>query len=96
MHFNPYATATLGLFYLKKQDYDRSADLYLESLSLVNDRDVKNQIRQRMNLEFAKEYSKEGNMVKAKRYLLKAAKKAAEFSYVDAEVSRLQRNIGDY
>lgn len=89
VHSDPYATATYGLFHLKKGNLDKASDLYNESISMLDDRVMKKKIRQRMNLEFGKKYLEIGNIKKAVQYIEKAKSQNFGNSYATKEAQKL-------
>lgn len=72
VHKEPYPTATLGLFHMRKGNVDRAESLYEEAIRLARKPEDKRRIRQKLNFEFGREYF-ESNPARARRYLQKAA-----------------------
>ncbi|MES9904903.1 MAG: hypothetical protein ABW168_19785 [Sedimenticola sp.] len=91
-HKEPYATATLGMFNIKKGRYDKGVELYEEAITLLQDRKAKRRFRQRLNYELGKAYLKDGNIRPALRYLKKAVEDKDGYSYVKKDAKILIRN----
>jgi len=75
VHKNPFSTATLGLYHLKRGNIQRGEELYREAISLSADQAARESIRQKMNLELGKAYLLQGDNRTARKYLEKAAHK---------------------
>ena len=88
-HNEPYATATLGLFNIKKGLYEKGIELYEEAIRLLHARKPKRRFRQRLNYELGKAYLKDGDIRKALRWLKKAADEKDGYTYVNTGASDL-------
>ena len=55
-HKEPYPTATLGLFHLRKGNIERAQQFYEEAIHLAKNAEDKTRIRQKLNLELGLEY----------------------------------------
>jgi len=75
LHSEPFSTATLGLYHLRKNHLERGQMLYREAIALATDHRAKEIIRQKMNLELGRAYLKQGNTPVGRKFLEKAAKK---------------------
>ena len=71
-HKDPFATATLGLFHMRRGNMDRAAGLYEEAVHLAADSEDKKRIRQKLSYELGLHYLGIDSS-RAKRYLQKAA-----------------------
>jgi tetratricopeptide (TPR) repeat protein len=71
-HKEPYSTATLGLFHLRKGNVERGELLYQEAIRLALAPEDKKRIRQKLNLEVGLRYI-DSDPARARRYLNKAA-----------------------
>lgn len=92
-HRDPYATATLGLYNLKRNRPDKGIELYEEAIKIArHDRDLKKKIKQRMNLELAKYYESIDSK-RALTYLEKALKITDGYDYVRLDVLALRNQI---
>jgi tetratricopeptide (TPR) repeat protein len=80
-HNEPYCTATLGLFHLRKGHIGRAERLYEEAIGLAKTDADKARIRQKLNLELALYYI-DSEPSRARRLLQKVAegKAVAQFS----------------
>jgi len=92
-HSDAYATATLGLLYLKKNQVDKAVSLYDEAVSLVTDQKMKKRIRQRMNLELGIHYQQADDLKQATRYLKRAIDNRLGYEYVSNQAQELIRMI---
>ena len=88
-HKDPFATATLGLSKLKRNDIEKGKALYLEAISLVVDPSKKAPFRQRMNFEIGKKYLSDNELLKATRYLQKAVSEKNGLPSVKAVAKQL-------
>lgn len=70
IHKEPYPTATLGLFQIRKGHLDRATALYEEAVGLANTKLDKARIRQKLNFELGVFYL-DNEPSKAQRYLQK-------------------------
>lgn len=91
-HNDPFSTATLGLYNLKKERPEKAIELYKEAISICSDRDFKLKIKQRMNLELGK-YYENTDMDKAMAYLEKAKRITDGYDYVRQDILSLQAKI---
>ncbi len=71
-HKDQYATATLGLYQVKKGRTDEGEKLYRESLSLTAHKRERDRFKQRMHYELGKALNKMGETAKALRHIEKA------------------------
>lgn len=69
-HKDPYPTATLGLFHMRKGSYDRAVSLYEEAIMLAGSIDDKVRIRQKLNLELGIRYF-DSDPSRSRRFLQK-------------------------
>ncbi len=92
-HNDPYATATLGLFYIKNNLAEKGLMLYEEAVSLVADQKMKRRIRQRMHLELGFHYQKLGDERLAIRHLHRAIDHKFGYEYVSHQAQELIRVI---
>jgi tetratricopeptide (TPR) repeat protein len=72
IHKEPYPTATLGLFHMRKGNIDRAEHLYEEAIHLAKMPEDKKRIRQKLNLELGLRYF-DSDPSRARRYLQKVA-----------------------
>lgn len=70
IHKDPYPTATLGLFHMRKGNVDRAEHLYEEAIHLAKTPEDKKRIRQKLNLELGLRYL-DTDQLRARRYLQK-------------------------
>lgn len=89
VHDDPFATATLGLYNLRKGKIKRAEALYRESIVLANNSITKERIRQRMSIEFGKYFLGLGDKKQANKYLGRALKQKSGFNYAKAEARKL-------
>ena len=89
VHVDPYATATLGLYNLRKGRIERSETLYRESILLADDSITKERIRQRMCIEFGRYFFGRGDRRQAQRFLNRAMKQKRGFKYARSETQVL-------
>ena len=73
VHEDPFSTATLGLYHLRKNHIQRGEALYREAITLAAERRTKDMIRQKMNLELGRSFLKHGDTTSARKFLEKAA-----------------------
>ena len=85
MHNDPYATATLGLSYLKKGYLDRGRELYEEAISLLPDVKTKDKFRQRMYFELGKAYMHAGKSKKALKMLERVEKQSNGYKFLNLQ-----------
>jgi len=94
-HRDAYATATLGLYNLKRNRPEKGIELYEEAIKISGrNRDLKHKIKQRMNLELAKYYE----LVDPKQalwYLEKARKITDGHEYVRRDVLLLRTKLSE-
>jgi Tfp pilus assembly protein PilF len=69
-HKEPYPTATLGLYHMRKGNVDRAETLYEQAIHLAKTPVDKMQIRQKLNLELGMLYFN-SEPLRARRYLQK-------------------------
>jgi len=93
VHVDPYATATFGLYHMKKGNIERAKQLYEESKSLVKDDVMKKRIRQRMYLEMGKAYLTHNDNKLAERYLVRAINEKRGNLYAKKEASKILNAI---
>lgn len=74
IHVDPYATATLGLLYFKRGNFDKGKALYEEAMRLALVAYDRRRIGQKMNLELGYALLARGDIQQAKRRLMMAAK----------------------
>lgn len=72
VHKEPYPTATLGLFHMRKGNIDRAEHLYEEAIHLAKMPEDKKRIRQKLNFELGVQYF-DTDPSRARRYLQKVA-----------------------
>ena len=93
-HKEPYSTATLGLFHMRKGNFDRADRLYEEAIVLAGTVDDKTRIRQKLNLELGLRYL-DSDQSRSRRYLQKVAEHAKTLPQFAARaqslLSRLSR-----
>jgi tetratricopeptide (TPR) repeat protein len=93
IHKLPHATATLGLYHFRKGDRSRGEELYEESIRMLPSGRERNRFRQKMYLELARCFAREGDAKSARRYYQRCT--AIEGGYVttakvaSAELSEL-------
>ena len=85
-HKDPYATATLGMWHLRRGRIERGKQLYREAISMLADRKEKNRFRQRMYLELGIAYDTSGDRSQAKRELRKALSEKDGAKWVMSEI----------
>jgi Flp pilus assembly protein TadD len=90
---NPYATATYGLFYLRKGNFSKGKVLYDKAIQLAGNKLLKGRIRQRMALELAKEYKVRGDGKEALYWLERALNEQHGFEYARNEATGLKRQL---
>lgn len=93
VHSEPFATATLGLYHLKRGKIERAEALYKESISLSTDSTSKERIRQRMFIEFGRFYLERGDHKLSEKYLNRALKQKGGFEYAKNEGRKLLLSI---
>lgn len=86
VHKDPYSTATLGLYNLKKGNFKKGKELYEEAIKLVVDEKLKSQFKQRMYFELGKASWNGSNDNTIKRYFDKAIKQKYGFDYVNKQI----------
>jgi tetratricopeptide (TPR) repeat protein len=74
IHIDPYATATLGLLYFKRDNFDKGKSLYEEAMRLAPSAYDRRRIGQKMNLELGYALLASGDLQQARRRLMMAAK----------------------
>ena len=89
VHKDPYSTATLGLYNLRKGNFERGKELYEEAVKLVWGDKAKSRFKQRMYLELGRSAMKNADSSTAKRYLKIAIKQKYGFDYVNKQVTLL-------
>lgn len=70
IHKEPYSTATLGLFHMRKDNIDRAKSLYEEAIHLAKMPEDKKRIRQKFNFELGLKHL-DSDPSRARRYLQK-------------------------
>jgi tetratricopeptide (TPR) repeat protein len=68
---NAFATATLGLLQLRKDNIERGTELYEDALALVDNMRDRHRIQQKMNLELGRAWERRGRLPLAKQHLKK-------------------------
>jgi len=91
-HKDPFATATLGMYTIKKGQIDKGIALYEESISLLQDKKSKRRFRQRLNYELGKAHLRNGDKKLAFRFLNKAVHGKDGIQYVVQEINRLLKD----
>lgn len=90
---DPYSTATLGLYNLKKNRLEKAVELYKEAIRISGrDQGLKRRIKQRMNLEMGK-YFENSDKPKAIIFLENAKKIVDGYEYVRRDVLALQAKM---
>jgi tetratricopeptide (TPR) repeat protein len=89
VHEDPYCTATLGLYKIRKGDLANGQKLYTEAISIEKKQKLKPKIRQRMFLELSKHFLSKGDHAQAKKNLNKALKEKYGHNYAIEEAKRL-------
>jgi tetratricopeptide (TPR) repeat protein len=77
IHKDPYATATLGLYHLKKGDIEKGIKLYKRGISILSDKKEVDRFKQRMHYELGLKYIELGERSKG----LFNFRKAKSFRY---------------
>lgn len=93
VHKDPFCTATLGLFKVKKGEIDSGKELYNEAISLAKKRDLKDKIRQRMQLELGKQLLNTNHVQQAKKLFNKSLKEKQGHSFAHEEARLLLKAI---
>lgn len=89
IHNDPYATATLGMFHIKKGNLKKGEGLYNEALGMIFDEKIRARFKQRMYFEFGKYYLNSGDVKSATRYLKSASKQKEGFDYINDQIRLL-------
>ena len=90
-----YINATRGLLLIKEGNIEEGRRLYRQAELLANkDESIKNLVTQKMNLELARHFYKEGNMPETAAYLRKILKVNARYNYYREQASKLISDIG--
>lgn len=92
IHKEPYSTATLGLFHMRKGNFDHAKSLYEEAIHLTHDREDKKRIRQKLNFELGLKYFT-SDPSRAKFYLQKAAKNYNSTPQITARANFLLNSL---
>ena len=92
IHHSPEATATLGLWHLKRGDIEKGKEYYLESIRISHDDVLKQRIKSKMNLELAKLYFGEKNLGRGLVFLKRATKADGERMF-RGEIIKLERKV---
>jgi predicted Zn-dependent protease len=87
---NPYATATAGLYYLKRNNFSKGKALYDRAIQLADNPKLKSRIRQRMALELAKRYIAKKETKEAKYWLERSLKEKFAFDFAREEALSLR------
>ena len=89
VYTDAYCTATYGLYNIKKGNLQVGIKLYETAISLATTKDIKDKIRQRLNLELGKYALSSGNTKEAMRYFTKASGENNGYKYVTKEAIEL-------
>ncbi len=89
VHKDPYSTATLGLYNLKRGNFDRGKQLYEESVVLATSEKMKSRIRQRMYFEQGKLAFEKNDIASANRLYKKARKQKYGYKYLNSQIKLL-------
>lgn len=95
IHCDAYATATLGLYHLKNNRYEKSKELYIEAMRLLPTKVAKDRMRQRMFFEFGKQFFTAGDRVSTRKFLKKASKIVQGNKFVEKEILVLQTKLNE-
>lgn len=90
---DPFTTATFGLLNLKKGRIKKGKELYNSAIGIARDRKLKDQIRQRQNLELGRQYLKIGDNKKASVALHRAVSEKLGLDYVAGIARILTRRL---
>jgi tetratricopeptide (TPR) repeat protein len=88
-HIDPFTTATLGMYKIKKGNLEEGVKLYYEAISLLSDQKTKKRFKQRMNFEIGKFYLEHDEPRKSARYLKRALEEKQGFNFVKKEITKL-------
>jgi hypothetical protein len=88
-HIDPFTTATLGMYKIKKGNLEEGVKLYYEAISLLSDQKTKKRFKQRMNFEIGKFYLEHYEPRKSARYLKRALEEKQGFNFVKKEITKL-------
>ncbi len=90
-HIDPYATATLGLYQIKKGKLAEGERLYREAISLVVNKKEHERFRQRMHYELGKASINIGEYKKAEKHFQKALKQKEGLHPVKLQIQSYMR-----
>lgn len=98
VHKDPYPTATLGLFNMRKGNIDRAKSLYEDAIHLARKPEDKKRIRQKLNFELGRECL-DYDSSRARRFLQKASEQTDSVPQIAARarllLSKLPTAKGD-
>jgi len=86
---DPYATATYGLYLIKRGQLEAGERAYKRAISISVNKTLKARIRQRMNLEMGRAYKNQNDDKAASKYLLKAQNEPLALQFVKDRAAQL-------
>ncbi|MEW8064027.1 MAG: tetratricopeptide repeat protein [Candidatus Thiodiazotropha sp.] len=91
-HKDAYSTATLGMYHLRKRNFEKGEILYKEAISMVLEERTKDRFKQRMNYEFGIFYLERGDYKSAQKYFNKARKLKNGLKEVNEKIGLLTKD----
>ena len=86
---DPFVTATIGLFNLRRGRLEKGVLLYDQAVGMVGDARLKKRFRQRLNIELGRHFLNRGDFSQAVRALDKAVNEKGGFGYAKTEAELL-------
>lgn len=93
VHKSPTATATLGLLHMKKGRLASGRALYEEAMTLAQNEELRQRLKQKMNLEIGKFLLAHGNRQRATRYLREAKSAPTALRAIELEATQLLHGL---